>query len=172
MNNQTPDDDLYDENEISKSQIKRDMIALQELGLKVMSLNKQQLDTLPLSDVILLAVEEWKRLSQHEAKRRHTQYVGKLMRNTDYEAIQHALDLLDPSSEAHSQLYQQIERWRDRMMANTSEGMADFLALYPDTNRQLLRQLAKNAEKETADKPDTWVARKKLFQLIRTTMTG
>ena len=172
MNMGVDDSEFFEDDEISKSQIKRDMIALQELGVKVMSLNKQQLDTLPLNETILAAVEESKRVTQHEAKRRHAQYVGKLMRQADHEAIQYGLDLLDPSSEAHSQFFQQVERWRDRMMDNLADNMAAFLELYPNTNRQLLRQLAKNAEKEVAKKSDQWIARKKLFQFIKSTMTA
>lgn len=172
MNMGVDDSEFFDDDEISKSQIKRDMIALQELGIKVMSLSKQQLDTLPLNETILAAVEESKRITQHEAKRRHAQYVGKLMRQADHEAIRYGLDLLDPSSEAHSQFFQQVERWRDRMMDNLADNMAAFLELYPDTNRQLLRQLATNAKKEVEKKPDQWASRKKLFQFIKSTMTA
>ena len=143
MTKDIDDSEFFEDDEISKSQVKRDMIALQELGIKVMSLNKQQLETLPLNETILAAVEESKRVTQHEAKRRHAQYVGKLMRQADHEAIQFGLDLLDPSSEAHSQFFQQVERWRDRMMDNLSDCPTIFsvgrVRLFPiQTGRKLV----------------------------------
>lgn len=153
--------------EISKSQVKRDMDALQKLGVKLMSMNKQQLATLPLNEYIEVAIEDSKKITSNEAKKRHAQYMGKLIRKTDYEAIIEAIELLDPSSEAFIRFHQQIEKWRDRITEDFSNSMTEFLTTFPTTDRQHLRQLGKNAEKEFKNKPDTWTARKKLFQYIK-----
>lgn len=158
--------------EISKSQVKRDMEALQKLGVKLMGLNKQQLRTLPLTESIEDAIEESRRITSNEAKRRHSQYVGKLIRKADYEAIVEAVELLDPSSEAFSRFYQQVERWRDKMTEDLQASMTEFLVQHPETDRQRLRQLGKNAEKELKTQPDVWSARKKLFQFLKECMTA
>jgi len=169
MNQQS--DQEENEFEISKSQVKRDMEALQKLGVKLMGMNKQQLDSLPLTESIEDAIAESKRITSNEAKRRHGQYVGKLIRKADYEAIIQAVEMLDPSSEAFSRFYQQVEKWRDKMTADLQTSMTEFLGQFPETDRQHLRQLGKNAEKEVQKKPDTWVARKKLFQFLKECMT-
>lgn len=75
----------------SKSQRKRDMLALQEIGLKLMTLSASQLDKLSLPDSLRESIDHGKTLKAHEAKRRHAQYIGKLMRNVDIEALKKAL---------------------------------------------------------------------------------
>ena len=67
----------------SKSQLKREMHALQELGEQLVALSLDQLKKVPMPDALADAVREAKRMTKHEARRRQMQYVGKLMRNVD-----------------------------------------------------------------------------------------
>ena len=63
----------------SKSQLKREMHALQDLGKRMLDLSNDQLETLPISETLRAAIEESRRIRQNEAKRRHLQYIGKVI---------------------------------------------------------------------------------------------
>lgn len=152
----------------SKTQRKQEMHALQALGEKIIALSDAQRAKLPLSDDMLAAVEETGRIRAREARRRHMQYVGKLMRKEDIEAIQAAFDEFEQEKLRRDHAFHRLERWRDRLIDEGDEAVAAFLADYPDADRQALRQLIRNAQRERdADKPPA--SSRKLFKLIRDT---
>lgn len=70
-------------NDISRSQKKRDSSALQERGEYLAGLSPAVWKTLPLDPDLLAALQEWRALKSREAKRRHLQYIGRLMRELD-----------------------------------------------------------------------------------------
>lgn len=132
----------------SKSQVKREMHALQDLGKQICEMPKQQQNKLPLSPTMVEAIAEWGRIKKNEAKRRHLQYVGKVMRSEDVEAIQNALELLDPSSEAFNRILHQQEKWRDRLINDGQDALNAFCEEFEVEDMQQLRQLIRNAAKE------------------------
>src|SRR5690554_4410551 len=67
----------------SKSQLKREMHALQELGKRMLDLSDEQLASLTISDLLKAAIVESRRITQREARRRHLQYIGKIIRQED-----------------------------------------------------------------------------------------
>ena len=71
----------------SKTQRKKQMHDLQELGAQLVELNDDQLASIELPESLLDAVNEARRVTKFEAKRRQLQYIGKLMRNIDPEPI-------------------------------------------------------------------------------------
>ena len=75
----------------SKSKRKRDMQALQELGLTLVNLPASQLAKIPISEDLLELIRFARTLKSHEAKRRHMQYIGKKMREVDSDLIRTAL---------------------------------------------------------------------------------
>lgn len=77
---------------ISKSERKRQMLALQKIGETLVKLSDAQLAQIPLDDTLLDAVNFARSLKSHEAKRRQLQYIGKLMRHIDPAPIQAALE--------------------------------------------------------------------------------
>ncbi len=160
------DDQPQPEEELkSKTQIKREMEALQELGKKLIGQKPELLAKLPLSDELHRALEEAGRIRQNEAKRRHLQFIGKLMRDVDTEAIREAIERQEAGTRAYIQHFHQLESWRDRLLANDKE-ISAFLEAYPAADRQHLRQLIRNATKEAAQNKPPASARK-LFKYIR-----
>ncbi|MGR6873511.1 ribosome biogenesis factor YjgA [Pseudomonas sp. HK3] len=172
------EDDQFEEySGPSKSQIKREMHALQELGKRICELPKKQLKTLPLTATMIEAVAEWDRIKKNEAKRRHLQYIGRVMRSEDVESVQLALDKQDPSSEEYNRVLHQQEKWRDRLITGGKDALSEFCDQFDVTDIQHLRQLIRNAAKEHEDKeanPDTHQAKmgksaaRKLFLFIKT----
>ncbi|WP_207061322.1 ribosome biogenesis factor YjgA [Motiliproteus sp. SC1-56] len=149
----------------SKTQLKREMEALQDLGAKLLDMNDQQLAKLPLSPALERAIDESKRIRQREARRRHLQYIGKLMREVDVAAIQEAVDRQEAGTRAYIQHFHQLEQWRDQLLAEDDQ-LAEFLSAYPGADRQHLRQLVRNARKE-AERGKPPASARKLFKYIR-----
>ena len=65
----------------SKSQLKREMHELQELGSALIALPKDALKRMPMPEKLDDAVREARRITDHEGKRRQVQYVGRVMRS-------------------------------------------------------------------------------------------
>jgi ribosomal 50S subunit-associated protein YjgA (DUF615 family) len=84
----------------SKSSRKRDMHRLQDLAETLALLNPNQLGKAPISESFLDSVKEFQAIRSHEGKRRQAQYLGKMMRDEDSDAVQsYILDL-----EKHGQI--------------------------------------------------------------------
>lgn len=152
---------------VSKSEMKRDMTALQKLGERVLALSKAKRAKVPLSETMLAAIREMDRIDKNEAKRRHLQYIGKVMRSEDEEGIRKALDLMDTSSEAYGRIQKQQEQWRTRLISD-DKALNAFIEKFPDVDRQQLRQLVRNASKEmSTEPPKPGTHYKKLFKCIK-----
>lgn len=162
-------DDLDNDNaedEIkSKSQIKREMEEFQQLGKKLLTLKPEVLEKMVLSDRLRHAIDESKRITKNEAKRRHLQFIGKLMRDVDLDHVREIIERQEAGSRAHAQHFHQLESWRDRLIENDN-AIDEFIENYPNADRQHLRQLARNANKEAKQNKPPASARK-LFKYIR-----
>ena len=135
----------------SKTQKKREMIALQELGEELVRLNAAQLTKTPLSDELREAIFAVQSMSKRGARYRQMQYIGKLMRAADVAHIQAALDILRNKNNLATAHFHQFEKWRDQLIAGNEEIMNDILRKFSDVDIQHLRQLVRNAQKEQAD---------------------
>ncbi len=158
--------DDHDAEPKSKSQVKREMHALQKLGEELVTLSGTELARIALPDDLREAVALAQRLNQRGAHKRQLQYIGRLMRDIDPEPIQRDLDRLrnrDASQTAH---FHRIERWRDRLLEEGDTALEALFADHPHLDRQHLRQLLRNAQQEQrADKPPR--AARELFRYLR-----
>ncbi|SDK88002.1 ribosome biogenesis factor YjgA [Pseudomonas indica] len=158
------DDDFSEEK--SKSQVKRELHALQELGERLTTLKPDLLARLPLTDPLRRALAEAPKHTAHIARKRHIQYIGKLMRDQDIDAILALVEQVDASTRQYNERFHALERWRDRLLGGDDEVLDSFVAEYPDADRQHLRQLVRQAQQESArNKPPT--AARKIFKYIR-----
>jgi ribosome-associated protein len=137
---------------VSKSEMKRDMIELQELGERIVALPRKKAMELPISEMMKAAIREADRVGKNEAMRRHMQYIGRLIRSEDIDAVREALDLLDPSSEAYGRVTGQQEQWRTRLIKDPA-ALNEFIEQFPTVDRQHLRVLIRNATKEMSSEP-------------------
>ncbi len=153
----------------SKSQLKREMHALQALGETLIAMNSTERSRFPLSDDMLRAIDETARIRSHEGRRRHMQYVGKLIRKEDLTAIQGVFDAIEQEKEQRDHAFHRLEKWRDRMIDEGDDAVDLFVVDYPNADRQALRQLVRNARKEREQgKPPT--SSRKLFKHLRETL--
>ncbi|MEZ5568223.1 MAG: ribosome biogenesis factor YjgA [Halioglobus sp.] len=151
----------------SKSARKRRMHALQRLGESLLELSEAQLDKLSLNEPALLeALQEARRIRSHSARKRHLQYIGKLMREIDPEPIESALAALHASRHADTQAFHALEALRDRLLASPQEGVELTLQRFPTADRQQLRQLLRqHASEQREGRPPA--ASRKLFRYLR-----
>ena len=157
-------DDFSEEK--SKSQVKRDLHALQDLGQRLTTLKPDIQDKLPLTDVLRRALAEAPKHTANSAKKRHMQFIGKLMRAQAIEAITALIDQMDASTRQYNERFHTLERWRDRLLAGDDEVLEAFVRDYPETDRQHLRGLIRHAQHEAArNKVPT--ASRKIFKYIR-----
>jgi ribosome-associated protein len=151
----------------SKSQVKRDMIALRRLGERLIELSFEQLNTLSMDDQLKEAVIEAKQMSRGRARKRQIQYIGKLMRSVDVDTIKTAIEKFDSSSRLHAQQFHKLERIRTGLMQDDSETIDELFAQHTSIDRQHLHQMIRKAQKERdADLSDS-THDGKLFRYLR-----
>ncbi len=149
----------------SKSQLKREMDALQSLGEQLLGLSAQRVAKIALPETLAEALHEARRLTKHEAKRRQMQYIGRLMRNVDPAPIQAALDEFNGVSAAANARHHAVERLREQLLADESV-LGEIAEKHRGVDLQHLRQLRRNALKEhAAGKPPR--AYREIFRLLR-----
>ncbi|AIU86985.1 ribosome-associated protein [Pectobacterium versatile] len=167
--NDVPENQEDDEDDeiiwVSKSEIKRDAEALKDLGAELVELGKNALEKIPLDDDLRAAVELAQRIKK-EGRRRQLQLIGKMLRARDPEPIQTALDKLNNRHNQQVALFHKLEQLRDRLIEEGDDVVPDILALYPHADRQQLRSLVRNAQKEKATNKPPKSARQ-IFQYLR-----
>ena len=150
----------------SKSQLKRDSHKLQAMGQQLVEMPEGKLQKFDLPESLKEAIYEARRLKSREAKRRHLQYIGKLMRISNTDVIQETLDMMDHQSQTYRQHFKQLEDWRDRIIKEGHDGIEAFMEAYPDGDRQKLRNLQRQANREIELKKAPTASRK-IFSYIR-----
>jgi ribosome-associated protein len=156
---------LNAEEPISKTQLKAEADQQQALGVRLTELPKDKLLKLDLPDEVVTAVLDSKKITANGATRRHKQYLGRLMREIDNAPILEQLARWDGKHTAENAYFHGLERWRDRMIENV-DVLAEFIALYPQTDIQQLRTLIRNAQKElAATKPPK--SSREIFRILR-----
>lgn len=137
----SPDDGLRP----SKSQLKRDSAALQQLGAELLELSPSQLDRLELPESLREALRQGQAINAHGAARRQLKFIGKLLRGLDPEPIRRGLAGLKQDHAEAVRLQRRIESWRDRLLGEGPGGIDALCAEFPDADRQRLRQLIRDA---------------------------
>ncbi len=156
--------------DVSKSQRKREMHALQALGETLVALPAEQLARIALPETLHEAIMQARSISQRGALRRQLQYVGRLMREVDADQIRNRLQSVQAGTVRDVAMLHRAERWRERLLADET-AMSEFVAAFPATDVQQLRTLLRNAKREmAAGRPPR--AYRELFRNIRDILSG
>jgi ribosome-associated protein len=102
MTQSSDDDDDEFDLPPSKSSRKRAALALQKLGERLVAMRAAERVKLPLGEALTEAILEAQRIRSRGALARQFQYIGKLMRNEDVDAIEAAIIALDEAQKAHA----------------------------------------------------------------------
>ncbi|MFP6806903.1 MAG: ribosome biogenesis factor YjgA [Pseudomonadales bacterium] len=145
----TDQEELEDE-QPSKSQRKREMHELRDLGEKLVNLSDDQISPI-MQPKILFAIQECRRIKKGNAKKRQISYIGKLLRDIDVDEIKQLIDRYDASSKSHLRQFHQLELWRERLINGDFTALDEISAEFPDLDRQAIKQLIRKASKERED---------------------
>jgi len=133
----------------SKSQRKRDMHALQDLGERLVEMPVSRFEKLELPEEFVDAVALARKITAHEGRRRQMQYIGKLMRRVDVDMIRAALDMDDAQHRRETAVMHAAERWREALV-ETPDRLAEFHERHPAAVRRGLHAMIRAARAETA----------------------
>jgi ribosome-associated protein len=169
--------------EPSRTELKKESTELQKLGESLLTLGGPAFEKLALPERLVTALAEARKITNFEGRRRQMQYVGKLMRLLEPEALQGIRDALDEQRGGSAQqalALHAAEKWRDDLIEK-DEALQTWLAAHPDTDVQQLRALIRQARKD--GQPDAEAVSKglaprrgrafrEIFQVVRDTLEG
>ena len=131
----------------SKSQRKRDMSALQDIGAELVMLNADQLVQIKLPERLIEAIADAQRIRDFEGRRRQMQFIGKLMREVDPAPIRALLDQWSGVTRDLTVRQRRVERWRERLLAE-DDALTSFAAEHPGCDLQHLRSLIASVKRD------------------------
>ena len=150
----------------SKSEKKREMSALQDLGKRLMELSEAQIQDIGIPQELRTALQLARTLKSHPALRRQMQYIGVLMRRIDPEPVKQAIDDMDRGQKHMARAFQQLERMRDSLIEGDDTVVEEISSRFPDADIRKLRQFARNARKEKKENQSPKHSRA-LFRYLR-----
>jgi len=149
----------------SRSQIKREHQALQALAEQLLALPRPLLEALALSEATWVAIDETARIKDRRALRRHYKRIANCLARENTEPLQALLAQREAQARAASARQHQIERWRERLIEEGDEALAELIRVHPEIDRQQLRNLVRAAQRDSArGRPE---APRRLFRYLR-----
>ena len=156
---------MEQQSDVSKTRRKRDMHALQAIGEELVALPEDRLASLVLPDTLRDAVHEARRIDQRGARRRQMQFIGRIMRDVDGDAIRQQLEANRAGSAQEVALLHRAERWRARLLSDDT-AISEFVDAFAPVDVQRLRTMLRNAKLEAgSEKPPRFY--RALFREIR-----
>ena len=156
---------------ISPSKTHKKKIALeqQELGRKLTELKESDLAKIELEESLSKAIVEHRRLgNSHGAKKRHLQYIGKLMRNFDFDNLQHSLETLNgiPGKTSRERILDEAAKdIAKKILQEDESAIHQLIQNYPMLDRKELRNLWRNWKTTPPEKQE--IQEKKLVKYVR-----
>jgi len=140
--------DHDDQHELSKSRRKRDLQELKSLGEALTGFSDDALRQLMLPDVLLDALRTTRKIHSNGARKRHMQYIGKLMKDIDVAPVRQAIEARNSQHDSQSREFHLLEKLREQLLTDGDSALPAVLAHFPHADRQHLRKLARQARKE------------------------
>ena len=154
-----------DETRPSKTQRKKAVHELQDIGEALVELSEERLEQVEMPDFLRDAVIAARGITAHGARKRQFQYIGKLMRKVDAGPIRAKLDTWLAQSRGPMLTHQRAEEWRNRLL-DKDGALSDLLREYPRADTTCLQKLmdATVRERATGHPPRAF---RELFQALR-----
>ncbi len=131
----------------NKTQLKREMKALHDLGKELVELPRSKIDQVTLSERMLDAVMLAKKLKK-AALQRQLRFISGIIKEEDTDTIRLQLERIRLPQQQANEAFHQVEDWRDRLVAGDNELINELVDKFAQADRQHLRQLVRNASKE------------------------
>jgi ribosome-associated protein len=139
---------------------------LLDLGRELVEMSPKTLAALALDADLRNEIEFARGIRAHVARKRHLQFIAKMLRHRDTEALRSAMDANRLEARQLVGRHHRAEAWRDLLLATGDDALSGFLDQYGSADAQALRQLIRNAQREARlDKPPS--SARKLFRHLR-----
>ncbi len=154
----------------SRTQIKLAAQAVNDLGEQLAQMKPGDLARFELSDEVKEAIALLQKLKKGPAYKRQKAYLGKLLRSDEplLAHIREVLARMELEGRQAQMIHRQIERWRERLIAEGDGALAELLQQFPAADRQHLRALIRQARDTEKNPQKADKARKALFQSLKT----
>ena len=152
--------------EVSKSQRRREALEIRSLASQLISLNPSRLSEVPLDEQLRAEIERARSIKSNVARKRQLQYVAKLLRREELDAVLDALDSFENEARQLTARQHRVEAWRDEMIESGDAAVGALLDRRRDADGQAIRQLVRNARREAQNNKPPSAARA-LFKLLR-----
>ena len=119
----------------SRSQLRREAMAIFKMAETLATLSDAQLVRIPLEPALIEEVRRTRAIPQPIARKRQTQYLAKLLRRLEDEEIAAVRTVLDSDrqqSNRETAALHQLEAWRDRLVAEGDSALDELLLVHPD----------------------------------------
>lgn len=171
------DDQLEEEEDFgpSRSEQRREALGVLTLALQLVQQSDARIGQIPMDEDLRKLVLSSKRITAQIARKRAVQYLAKIMRREDDEALQAiraAIDHDKVEGRREAAQLHRVEYWRDRLVALGDDALSELLAEYPHGDRQQLRQLARNAAQEKLKNKPPHASRELFRELRELIMAG
>ncbi len=133
----------------NKTRIKKDMAVLFALSEELSVLPPTQLKALELPDNIYKALTEASGMPHKSARKRLLKFITGQLNKIDIEPYLEKLARMKSQSAHAVREHHIAERWRARLINDGNAALTELLNDHPHADRQQLRQLIRNAQKET-----------------------
>jgi ribosome-associated protein len=134
----------------SKSEIKRQMLAKQDLAKTISELSSEQIKSLPIDDFLKEKLLETVKIKTFGAIKRHKLYLGKLIRSlneAEIAAIEQRLDAIQGVSKVEIAKFHHLEQLREELL-HSDQRLTQLITQYPSLDLQHLRTLIRNARRK------------------------
>ncbi len=145
----------------SRTQKKHYAHSMVDLAHELAELNHTTLHDLPISEQIIDAINASKKIRSHIARKRHFQFIGKLLLKSDHQAIIDELAAINQKKESGLIRSPFLTQWTEKLIDN-NDIITQLYASHDHTEIQKLRQLLREFNKKNDKKH-----RRKLFEHIR-----
>lgn len=153
----------------SRSQQRRDALAVLDLAEALVALPPSRLDALGLPEDVRAEIDHVRRITAHVARKRQLAYLAKLMRRHGEEAFADARAGLNHDRDhqrRETATLHRFEALRERLLSEGDAALTELLARHPHADRQHLRALMRQARSEREQNKPLHAYRE-LFRLLR-----
>jgi len=168
--NRTYTDDPEHDYGPTRTQQRREALAVLELAGQLVELPPSRLAKLELPDDVLREIDATRRITSHIARKRQLAFLAKVMRrheNETFDAVRAALGENREKQRQETAAMHRLEALRERLLEEDENALSELIAQHPGVDRQHLRSLIRQAriEKNTPNKPPR--AYREIFQLLK-----
>lgn len=166
--NRTYTDDPEHDYGPTRTQQRRDALAVLSLASQLADMPPAKLARANLPEDVLREIENLRRISSHIARKRQLGFLAKVMRRHEDEAFDGARALLGENREQQRKetaALHRLESLRERLL-DSDEALQELIDQHPAIDRQHLRSLIRQARIERdGNKPPR--AYREIFQLLK-----